>query len=695
MTPLTEDGREGELEIITMETENGGSGYVDVIKKTDRPFIPLVIIEFTPGAKQAAIEWIVGKIQKSKSGGGADLDVNAVVMHHKRETVLYVGGSTQRLLWAADMMDIKKEYRDGYHREFSVEDVSNFRGSNDLDNFLTMSEKQKIILHELEAIKATEEDSTIAGYERVKLYSGNSIIKKYVSNGIISKMYPLHDEEEIKRLGAEWYQLKQFAKEQPIHHIREYFGEKIGMYFAFLGFYTVALIPPAFIGILYLVTSWKSMYREAIFAVFNLVWATIFLEAWKRYCSELSFKWGQAQDVELNRSQEPRAMYHGTMDKNPVTGKPEPHYPKYKRSLRFYGVTVPVIGFCLLVAFYIMLGYFYLQAWADEVYAKDQTWLNMSLLHMPTAIYAVIIGIVNNFYRKIAKILNDFENHRLQSSYDNHLIVKLILFDFVNCFMSLFYVAFYMQDMTLLRSHLAALLVTQQVIGQVREAMVPFIFVRRRKQQVDKVMKKEATIQKVEYFNGEIDQTVQKQVNLESTMDEYEGTMDDYLEMFLQFGYVFLFSSAFPLAAFWALLNNVTEIRSDAFKMCRVFQRPFAESASNIGAWQVAFEVISIIAVITNCALIGMDPEVKKLLPSDISAVNIVIVFVAVEHIILALKGAVAYCIPDTPKWVEIELEKMAFQTKQALHAERVAASSSQQQKLGEMIKMENRETSI
>ena len=67
----------------------------------------------------------------------------------------------------------------------------------------------------------------------------------------------------------------------------------------------------------------------------------------------------------------------------------------------------------------------------------------------------------------------------------------------------------------------------------------------------------------------------------------FQGTMDDYLELFLQFGYVYLFSSAFPLAALWALLNNITEIRSDAFKMCRIFQRPFAESASSTGAWQV------------------------------------------------------------------------------------------------------------
>ena len=47
--------------------------------------------------------------------------------------------------------------------------------------------------------------------------------------------------------------------------------------------------------------------------------------------------------------------------------------------------------------------------------------------------------------------------------------------------------------------------------------------------------------------------------------------------------------------------------------------------------FQSAFEVVGLISVITNCALIGMDPEVQKLLPSNMTAVNIVIIFVAVE----------------------------------------------------------------
>ena len=57
--------------------------------------------------------------------------------------------------------------------------------------------------------------------------------------------------------------------------------------------------------------------------------------------------------------------------------------------------------------------------------------------------------------------------------------------------------------------------------------------------------------------------------------------------MFVQFGYAFLFSSVFPMAAFWAVFNNLLEIRADAFKLCKVYQRPPAKSVRNIGAWMV------------------------------------------------------------------------------------------------------------
>lgn len=74
---------------------------------------------------------------------------------------------------------------------------------------------------------------------------------------------------------------------------------------------------------------------------------------------------------------------------------------------------------------------------------------------------------------------------------------------------------------------------------------------------------------------------------VEGSMDVYEETFDDFLELFTQFGYVFLFSSVYPVAALWAFLNNVIEIRADAFKLCQLSQRPMSRRVKDIGAWQV------------------------------------------------------------------------------------------------------------
>ncbi len=44
-----------------------------------------------------------------------------------------------------------------------------------------------------------------------------------------------------------------------------------------------------------------------------------------------------------------------------VTGRLEPKYPKWKKKLKFYGGSVPVVLFCLFIAFEMMLFYFWMQ----------------------------------------------------------------------------------------------------------------------------------------------------------------------------------------------------------------------------------------------------------------------------------------------------------------------------------------------
>ena len=50
-----------------------------------------------------------------------------------------------------------------------------------------------------------------------------------------------------------------------------------------------------------------------------------------------------------------------------------------------------------------------------------------------------------------------------------------------------------------------------------------------------------------------------------------------------------------------ALLNNLLELRADSGRLCRLYRRPIPYGASDIGTWYAIFQVISFMAVTTNC----------------------------------------------------------------------------------------------
>jgi hypothetical protein len=77
------------------------------------------------------------------------------------------------------------------------------------------------------------------------------------------------------------------------------------------------------------------------------------------------------------------------------------------------------------------------------------------------------------------------------------------------------------------------------------------------------------------------------QAEIECSQPKWPDLYDDYLEIVVQFGYIIFLSALFPLAAFFSLLNNLLEIRTDAFKLCMIYQRPFSQRVKDIGHWQV------------------------------------------------------------------------------------------------------------
>jgi anoctamin-1 len=77
----------------------------------------------------------------------------------------------------------------------------------------------------------------------------------------------------------------------------------------------------------------------------------------------------------------------------------------------------------------------------------------------------------------------------------------------------------------------------------------------------------------------------------------------------LQYGFVTIFVAAFPLAPFFALLNNILEMRLDAQKLLQFYRRPVTQRVRDIGVWYRILDSIGKLSVITNAFIIAFTTD--------------------------------------------------------------------------------------
>ncbi|XP_071538291.1 anoctamin-10 isoform X2 [Panulirus ornatus] len=647
----------------------------------------IYVIKFHPGTAREAVEWLIERIESKNKYGGAELLVRCEPQKQGQGVTVHVSATKIKLLEVAESVELQKKAGSGLIQEFSVRDLDQFLYSgHTLDTVLTPAEREFCVRHELDAIRAKQEEGHVPGYPEIKLFPGQSIVSVYLAEELVTAMYPLHDRQALESLSSSWY--KAFFQAAPYENMRSYFGESVAMYFSFLGFYTMALLVPALLGLLQVVLSVDTLTEYALFAAFNLVWVTILLELWKRRSAELSYAWGTL--ARQSAVEPPRAGFRGVMRQNPVTGRFEPTYPNWRTKFKMYFVSAPVVSLCLLGSLWMMMAAF----WAEEQlmdWKRRYGTIAAVFMHVPSALYAALVWIINLYYKRLATYLTHWENHRTQREHDWNRVSKLVVFQFVNNFSSLFYIAFYIQDMEMLCSQVATMLIVTQMINHFQEALLPYVVKKAYNQLAEQLVSVLRNHPLTEKFFTEVVRPVHTappeeepvpvlsldpkdpritQAKEEADLDPYEDAYEDYLEMFLQFGYVFLFSSVYPMAAFWAVLNNILELKTDAFKLCRVYQRPRVKKVGSIGVWQGAFELLGAVAVMTNCALLCLSPRVRPLAPTT-SPVEWVLMFVLLEHLILAAKLCLMWLVPNQPLWVRQALERITYQSKLALKNER------------------------
>ncbi|KAM9096706.1 anoctamin-8 isoform 4-T4 [Sarcophilus harrisii] len=716
-----------------------------------------VLMTFPDTTDDHTLLWLLNHIRV----GIPELIVQVRHHRHTRTYGFFLTATYESLLRGADELGLRKAVKaefGGGTRGFSCEEDFIYENVESELRFFTSQERQSIIRFWLENLRAKAGEAL----HNVRFLEDQPIIPELAARGIIQQVFPVHEQRILNRLMKSWVQA--VCENQPLDEICDYFGVKIAMYFAWLGFYTSAMVYPAVFGsVLYTFTEADQTSRDiccVIFAIFNVIWSTLFLEEWKRRGAEFAYKWGTL-DTPGEAIEEPRPQFRGVRRISPVTNAEEFYYPPWKRLLFQLLVSLPVCATCLIGGFLLMLGCFQLQELVLSVKGLPRL-----VRFLPKIGLALLVSACAEAYKKLAYWLNDMENYRLQSAYEKHLIVKIVLFQFVNSYLSLFYIGFYLKDMERLKEMLATLLITRQFLQNIREVLQPHLYrrltsgdlsahtlwefsktflqllthrppvpearpreplagppepraqegsggrkclnggcgvpeeeeeERRRRageggeegggggggeeeEDDDDEEDEEEEDEEESLLDCSLKLRKLTQAELESCMKKYEDPFQDYQEMFVQFGYVVLFSSAFPLAALCALINNLIEIRSDAFKLCTGLQRPFGQRVDSIGQWQKVMEAMGILAIVVNCYLIGQCGQLQRLFPW-LSPEAAIISVVVLEHFALFLKYLIQAAIPDIPAWVAEEMAKLEHQRREAFKKhERQAQHHYQQQ---------------
>ena len=120
--------------------------------------------------------------------------------------------------------------------------------------------------------------------------------------------------------------------------------------------------------------------------------------------------------------------------------------------------------------------------------------------------------------------------------------------------------------------------------------------------------------------------------------------------MVIQFGYVTMFAASFPLAGLFAMLNNIFEMRSDAWLLCVGHQRPRFKPQEDLGSWETVLFVVSIVNTMVNAGLtafVGAQlDDSGGTFTTRIRNPRLWAIAVLIEHTVLALGFILKMLIP-------------------------------------------------
>lgn len=355
----------------------------------------------------------------------------------------------------------------------------------------------------------------------------------------------------------------------PLSEIRDYFGEKIGLHYAWYGFYIFYLIFPAILGIAmeviiqlrgYIDTNGHLDIPTFVVLLSIILWGSMYHSSWEVEENIISLKWGTHDlqtDDNTDRPQFRPDPEQPTKRSN-VNNRLVTNFPQSKRTARTF-LTMTAVIFAVFLDLAAIGFFFYVDVKIFHVKSLTFTWVSAFL-------QAIVIKIATYLFKPWAKILTDYENHRGEMEFEDNLVSKIVLFETVNSFAALLYTAFLKDSISGcyndscigdLRYLLIAIIIVRVSVN-ILELLYPTI----RRLVLDLVTDKAAVKSKeTDNLLAQTSDDVDENTDYMAEIDRgyYDGAFDDYSYSVFQYGYLMLFVSALPFLGFITLFRKCVE----------------------------------------------------------------------------------------------------------------------------------------
>jgi hypothetical protein len=383
---------------------------------------------------------------------------------NRKEAYVLISASEKRLKQVADLMGLKLrlllgdmetgqiEKQEGAWTPFQQHLSGLYEHSS--EGGLFSSNQQLRILEYILA----DEDERAMGPQLVakdKIDLGNSALDQLVKNKVIKNFFHMHNALRRNDLVKRW--VFDWTGRQPIEDIREYFGEKIALYFVWLGFYTSMLWIPAICGTFLIISQLISYSFTGsmdnpwvpLYCCFMSVWSIVLSVGWKRLEKSYQYEWDtlefeetEAERKEFIQNEHTTARliaYKGTYER-----VAEPLWRKLALALSV-AVVVSFIAVVIVVVASIALMRFKLLRALEP---KGMSWIAKAIGGVSQA---GSIMLFNRIYQEVLTRLTDFENWKTGTQYEDAAIAKDFSFKIVNAYFACFFVAFVQNNIKVAR----------------------------------------------------------------------------------------------------------------------------------------------------------------------------------------------------------------------------------------------------